>query len=54
DNAESLKVRLMEYYKKTAPLIGYYHAKGNLRSVNGLGAIDTVSADIAGVLDRDA
>ena len=54
DNAESLKVRLMEYYKKTAPLIGYYHAKGNLRSVNGLGAIDTVSGDIAGVLDRDA
>jgi len=53
DNAESLKVRLMEYYKKTAPLIGYYHAKGNLRSVNGLGAIDTVSGDIAGVLDRD-
>jgi adenylate kinase len=54
DNAESLKVRLMDYYKKTAPLIGYYHAKGNLRSVNGLGAIDTVSGDIAGVLDRDA
>jgi hypothetical protein len=22
------KVRLMEYYKKTAPLIGYYWAKG--------------------------
>ncbi len=26
DNAESLKVRLMEYYKKTSPLIGYYYA----------------------------
>ncbi|MEM1101518.1 MAG: adenylate kinase, partial [Pseudomonadota bacterium] len=24
DNEESLKVRLMEYYKKTSPLIGYY------------------------------
>ena len=54
DNAESLKVRLMEYYKKTAPLIGYYHAKGNLRSAGGLAAIDTVAADSAGVLDRRA
>ena len=24
DNEESLKIRLMEYYKKTSPLIGYY------------------------------
>jgi adenylate kinase len=29
DNAESLKQRLMEYYKKTSPLIGYYYAKGS-------------------------
>ncbi|WP_298362462.1 adenylate kinase [uncultured Litoreibacter sp.] len=51
DNEESLKVRLMEYYKKTSPLIGYYHAKGQLEWVPGLGAIDEVSAAIAGVLD---
>ena len=50
DNEESLKIRLMEYYKKTSPLIGYYHAKGDLRRVNGLGAIDEVKAEIAGVL----
>ena len=50
DNAESMKVRLMEYYKKTSPLIGYYHAKGNLKSVNGLGSIDEVSGEIAEVL----
>ncbi len=31
DNAESLKARLMEYYKKTSPLIGYYYAKGKLQ-----------------------
>ena len=30
DNAESLKTRLMEYYKKTSPLIGYYYALGDL------------------------
>lgn len=54
DNAESLKVRLMEYYKKTAPLIGYYHAKGNLQSIDGLAAIDAVAAEIKGLLDRCA
>lgn len=50
DNEESLKIRLMEYYKKTSPLIGYYHAKGDLKSVNGLGSIDEVKAEIAGLL----
>lgn len=51
DNEESLKTRLMEYYKKTSPLIGYYHAKGQLRWVPGLGEIDEVAGGIAGVLD---
>ena len=51
DNEESLKQRLMEYYKKTSPLIGYYYAKGDLKSVNGLGEIDEVSSEIAAALD---
>jgi adenylate kinase len=51
DNAESLKVRLMEYYKKTSPLIGYYHAKGVLKGVDGLGVIEAVKAEIAAILD---
>jgi adenylate kinase len=51
DNEESLKQRLMEYYKKTSPLIGYYHAKKQLQWVPGLGEIDEVAAGIAGVLD---
>ncbi|WP_049836000.1 adenylate kinase [Octadecabacter temperatus] len=50
DNEESLKIRLMAYYKQTSPLIGYYHAKGKLRSVDGLGTMDGVAAEIAGVL----
>ena len=50
DNAESLRTRLMEYYKKTSPLIGYYYAKGNLASVDGLGEIDTVAAEVAQAL----
>ena len=50
DNEESLKVRLMEYYKKTSPLIGYYHAKGQLEWVPGLAPIEEVSESIAKVL----
>lgn len=50
DNEESLKIRLMEYYKKTSPLIGYYWAKGDLKSVNGLGTIDEVRAEISALL----
>jgi adenylate kinase len=50
DNAESLKQRLMEYYKKTSPLIGYYYAKGQLSSVDGLAEIDDVRAEIAAIL----
>ena len=51
DNADSLKQRLMEYYKKTSPLLGYYYAKGQLSAVDGLGEMDDVKAAIAGVLD---
>ena len=47
DNAESLKTRLLEYYKKTSPLIGYYYAKGKLRPVNGLADVADVAAQIA-------
>ncbi|MDJ0631477.1 MAG: adenylate kinase [Rhodobacter sp.] len=46
DNEESLRTRLMAYYKQTSPLIGYYYAKGDLRSVNGLGEIGEVAGGI--------
>ncbi|KAB7613274.1 adenylate kinase [Amylibacter sp. SFDW26] len=52
DNAESLKVRLMAYYKETSPLIGYYHAKGQLQSVDGLQSIEDVAASISGALEN--
>ncbi|MFT5342018.1 MAG: adenylate kinase [Paracoccaceae bacterium] len=51
DNEDSLRNRLMEYYKKTSPLLGYYYAKGDLTKVNGLGEIAEVQTSIAGVLD---
>ncbi|NRB04251.1 MAG: adenylate kinase [Rhodobacteraceae bacterium] len=52
DNEESLKIRLMEYYKKTSPLIGYYYAKGLLTKIDGLKDIPTVQASMAAVLDQ--
>jgi len=51
DNEESLKVRLMAYYKQTSPLIGYYHAKGDLKSVDGLASMDDVAVSIENALD---
>ena len=51
DNEESLRTRLMEYYKKTSPLIGYYYAHGKLSSINGLAKMDRVAGKIAAILD---
>jgi len=50
DNAETVKNRLMAYYRETAPLIGYYFAKGKLRTVDGMSAISEVSRQIDGIL----
>jgi len=50
DNEESLKKRLLEYYKKTSPLIGYYYAKDLLQTVDGLDSVEGVAAAIAKAL----
>ncbi|MBO6539583.1 MAG: adenylate kinase [Rhizobiaceae bacterium] len=52
DNAEVFDERLREYYKKTAPLIGYYYAKGQLVGVDGMATIDEVTNEINGVLAK--
>ena len=46
DNPEVFEERLREYYKKTAPLTGYYYAKGMLRSVDGMASVDAVTRSI--------
>lgn len=51
DNEESLKIRLMAYYKQTSPLIGYYYAKGDLKSVDGLASMDEVAGSIKAALN---
>lgn len=52
DTPEVFAQRLQAYYRNTAPLIGYYHAKGLLRPVDGMAGIDAVQAAIAAELDR--
>jgi adenylate kinase len=54
DNIDTVKNRLMAYYRETAPLIGYYFAKGKLRTVDGMAAISEVSRQIDGVLAEAA
>ena len=51
DNEDSLKTRLMEYYKQTSPLLGYYHAKKKLKRVDGLAEMAVVEASIKAILD---
>lgn len=51
DNAETVKNRLMAYYKETSPLIGYYFAKGKLKSVDGMAPIEQVTREIERLLD---
>jgi adenylate kinase len=44
--------RLREYYKKTAPLTGYYYAKGLLKTLDGMASIDDVTEAIESVLKK--
>ncbi len=52
DNPEVFEERLREYYKKTAPLTGYYHAKKLLKNVDGMQPIEAVTADIRAILEN--
>jgi adenylate kinase len=53
DNPQTLKTRLDVYRTQTAPLIAFYGKKGLLRSVDGMAAIDAVSAAIDRVLTAE-
>ncbi|WP_404861786.1 adenylate kinase [Georhizobium sp. MAB10] len=50
DKAETVQTRLQAYYKETSPLIGYYHCKGKLKSLDGMAPMDDVTAQIEAIL----
>jgi adenylate kinase len=50
DREETVRNRLFVYYKQTAPLIGYYYAKGLLAEVDGMQPIEDVAAALKALL----
>lgn len=50
DKAETVKARLLAYYRETSPLLGYYYAKGNLRTIDGMAPIAAVTHQIEEIL----
>ena len=54
DNAETVAARLAAYEAQTAPLLPYYGAKGLVRTVDGMAAIDQVTVAIGRALGSAA
>ncbi len=50
DKAEKVTTRLLEYYRETSPLIGYYYAKGTLNTFDGMESIEAVAEKIETLL----
>lgn len=50
DNAETVRSRLKAYHSQTAPVIGYYRKQGVVESVDGMAAIDKVTAAVNAIL----
>jgi len=51
DKEETIRKRLEVYENQTAPLIEYYKNKGILKSVNGVGNIEEIFANVCAILD---
>ena len=51
DNAETVGARLTAYHASTAPLIAYYAARGVLRTVDGMGAIDAIARELGVIVE---
>lgn len=54
DKEETIRTRLKEYQKQTAPLIQYYKVKNHFRPIQGVGGKDQIFERIARVLDQTA
>lgn len=50
DNPEVIRTRLQEYHTKTAPLIDYYHQRGLLYRISGVGTVEEVTQRIENYL----
>jgi adenylate kinase len=50
DNPESFKKRLAQYHEQTAPVSDYYKSVGELRTVDGMAAIEEVTKQLDAIL----
>ncbi|MCY7279492.1 MAG: adenylate kinase [Sphingomonas bacterium] len=51
DNEQTVRTRMGEYREKTAPILPFYQAKGLVRQVDGMAAVEDVAAAIDAILD---
>lgn len=51
DTEETVRNRLKEYHRETAPIADFYRAKGLHKGVDGMAPIDEVTTQIAAILD---
>ena len=51
DNEETARSRLQAYHQQTAPILPYYAAAGRLSTVDGMGGVDQVFAEIKEVVN---
>jgi len=54
DNTDALKVRLREYFEKTAPLLDLFEKKGMLVRIDGTKSIDEVYESLCATLNLPA
>ena len=52
DNEETVRTRMAEYRAKTAPIIPIYEARGLVSRVDGMGAMEAVTAQIEAILNK--
>lgn len=52
DNEATVRTRMAEYRAKTAPILPVYEARGIVQRVDGMAAMDAVTAAIAAILDK--
>lgn len=51
DNEETIKKRLTVYHSQTAPLIDWYKNEKLYAHINGLGNLETITAEICKAID---
>lgn len=52
DEEEKINKRIFEYYNKTIRVLPYYHSKGKLHKIDGVGDIERIFTDICTAIDK--